>query len=88
MEIAPHLFEALKEGNGEVTDCSLTIEEDAEIAQVIENVLTTLYKNLVTGKYKEAIAVYRFAEMRWPEHFCASETSENDEENCNKPKEK
>ena len=81
IEIAPCLFEALKDGIDEVTDCPLTIEDDADIGEVIESVLGTLYKNLVDGKYKEAIAVYTFAERRWPEHFCAAEMEENSEGN-------
>lgn len=81
IEIAPCLFEALKDGTDGVTDCPLTIKDGADIGDVIESVLSTLYKNILDGKYKEAIAVYEIAERRWPEHFCASEMEENSEGN-------
>ena len=80
MEIAPCLFEVLKDGSEEISNCSLTIEDDAEIEEVMDSILRSFYEKLAAGKYREAISVYEYAEKRWPEHFCASVVDENNEE--------
>ena len=79
-KIAPGLFEALKDEGNEDSDCCMNIDENASVEEVIENILNTFYKNIEDGKYKEAVAVYRLAEKRWPEHFCASGIEEDNEE--------
>ena len=90
LEIAPCLFEVLKEGSEEISECSLTIEDGAEIEEVMDSILRSFYEKLVAGKYREAIAVYEYAERRWPEHFCASVVDESNEEreNCDENEDK
>ena len=78
-EVAPYLSDALTDASGECADCGIKIEEDADVEEVIESILHTFYKNIADGRYREAVAVYKMAERRWPMHFSAGESNEDNE---------
>ncbi|XP_065053020.1 condensin complex subunit 1-like isoform X1 [Rhopilema esculentum] len=78
-KVAPNILEALNESVSvdEISDFDL--DEDTSIEEAIENILTTFYKKIEDGKGREAVAIYKLAETKFPEHFCADDTNENAE---------
>eukprot|EP00794_Sanderia_malayensis_P003745 gene3745-4267_t len=82
-KIAPELGKVLldvldaSESEDEV-NCSVDIDEDASADQVIEKILTAVYKKLDSENYKEAIAMFRMAGKKWPECFQIDNDDEGD----------